>query len=247
MLTRFNRMPFDLRNAPQFTNGGADPFRLRARNAKGNDPAELLIYSEIGTGIDAKDVSGFLADNRGKPVLVRINSPGGFVYDGLTIYNALISHDGKTTAVIEGLAASIASIIAMGCDKVKAFESSSMMIHRAMGVSIGNTADMKECSEFLAKIDGQLAQIYSAKTGRSVATMIGYMTGSVDGTLFDAQEAFNLKLVDEIIRRNGNGASNHNPNRPHNLEKRLDEVREQAHRDQMRAKANRRIKELAGV
>ncbi len=211
-----NRMPFDLRNAEKFLNSiKSEDFKVYPKNAKGDEPAELLVYDVVGkdwdgSGIGAKDVAGFLAENRGKPINVRINSPGGLVYDGLTIYNSLIAHDAPVTATIEGIAASIASIIAMGAEKVRMSAVASMMVHRAMGVCIGNVSDMTDCGDWLNTIDNQLAAVYAAKTGRKVDTMKKYMVGAVDGTLFSAESALEAKLIDEIIPVRGEkkGAKN---------------------------------------
>lgn len=212
-----NRSPFDLSNVDKFLNSiKSESFKVGVKNAKGDEPAELCVYDAIGkdwdgSGIDAKDVSSFLAENRGKAVNVKINSPGGLVYDGLTIYNSLIAHDGPTLAIIEGIAASIASVIAMGCQKVKMSAIGSMMVHRAIGVCVGNVADMTDCEKWLSTIDNQLANVYAGKTGRKASTMLDYMVGAVDGTLFDAQAALEAKLIDEIIPVRGdkkNGSRN---------------------------------------
>jgi ATP-dependent protease ClpP protease subunit len=209
-----NRTPFDLSNVDKFLNSiKSESFIVYTRNAKGDEPAELCIYDAVGkdwdgSGIDAKDVSAFLAENRGKAVNIKINSPGGLVYDGLTIYNSLISHDGPVTATIEGIAASIASIIAMAADKVRMSAVASMMVHRAIGVCIGNESDMEDCRAWLATIDKQLSNVYAGKTGRKASTMLDYMKGNVDGTLFDAQAALDAKLIDEIIPVRGDKKKN---------------------------------------
>jgi len=226
------RAPFDLKNVDKFLNAiQSESFKVGVRNAKGDEPAELCIYDAVGkdwdgTGIDAKDVSGFLAMNRGKAVNVKINSPGGLVFDGLTIYNSLIAHDGPTTATIEGIAASIASIIAMGCDKTKMSAVGSMMVHRAIGVCVGNTGDMEECGVWLNTIDNQLAAVYAAKTGRKVDTMKNYMVGKVDGTLFDAQAALDARLIDEIIPVRGDKKNARNEIEE---EQKPDEITERLH------------------
>ncbi len=199
------RTPFNLHGIEKFLNSvRSEPFKIGVKNAKGDDPAELLLFDVIGkdwdgSGIGAEDVAGFFAENRGKPVDMKINSVGGLVYDGLSIYNSAISHDAPVTASIVGIAASIASIIAMGANKVRMSAVGSMMVHRAIGVCVGNTGDMEDCGVWLDTIDNQLAAVYAAKTGRKVDTMKNYMVGKVDGTLFDAQAALDARLIDEII------------------------------------------------
>lgn len=183
----------------------ADDFKVYVKNAKEDEPAELLVYEQIGKdpwfgdGVGAKDVAGFLSQNAGKPINVRINSPGGLVFDGVTIHNALIQHDGTVTTTVEGIAASAASIIAMAGSTVRMYDNASMMIHRAWGVAIGNTAVMLDTAELLDKIDDQIAATYAAKTGRKKDTMLKLMEGKVDGTWFTATEAKSEGLIDEIV------------------------------------------------
>lgn len=242
--------PFDLREASKFTNTKGESFVLSIRNATKGGPAELRIDEEIGEGFDrrgikARDVAGFLSDNRGKPVDVKINSPGGLVFDGLTIYNALISHDGLVTTTITGIAASIASIIVQAGNRRIAYENSNFMCHRAIGVCVGNESDMQDCRVWLAKMDGQLAGIYSARSGQPKATMLNHMIGEKDGTLFNAHEALDARLIDQIIpNNNGRNATTRNPS---NSGDSIDRIRDNARRQQMSAAAKRRVRELSHV
>lgn len=183
----------------------AEEFRLYIKNAKDDDPAELLIYEQIGKdpffgdGVGAKDVAWFLATNRGKAVTVRINSPGGLAFDGVTIFNSLMQHDGPVTTIIEGIAASAASVIALAGQPAKMFANASMKVHRAWGLAIGNTKEMADVAEWLAKLDGQIAATMAAKSGRKKDTMLKLMDGNVDGTWFTAEEALREGLIDEIV------------------------------------------------
>lgn len=164
------------------------------------DTTEILVYDEIGMwGITAKDFVAALATINTPNIVVRINSPGGDVFDGLAIYNALMNHKANITCVVDGLAASAASFIALAGDTVSIHESAMMMIHRAWGFAIGNQADMADMVTVLSKIDSQLAGIYAKQTGKSVEEMAALMVGESDGTWFTAQEAADLNLVDEIV------------------------------------------------
>ncbi len=252
----FNRQllaRFDLRAAQKFANSGGQPFRLTVRNAKGDQPAELLIYEGVGvdsydgTGIDATEVAGFLAENRGKPVDVLINSPGGLVFDGLAIFNALVSHNATVTTTVTGIAASIASIIAQAGDKRRAYAASSLMVHRAIGVCVGNYSDMTDCGVWLNTIDNQLADLYSSRSGQSKSKMLDLMRGKVDGTLFDAAEAKRLGLIDEVIDNGGKGARNRNPREPSGVSERLKELSSDSVVYQARQQAAQRRRELAHV
>lgn len=178
------------------------PLFVGGKNASGNEPAELVMYGEVGDpyeNMDASSVGRFLRANKGAPVVVRINSYGGSAYDGLTIRNALASHDGKTTSVIEGIAGSAASIIAIGAQRVKMMENASFFIHRASVMAAGNADMMHEAAKWLEQLDEAIAKTYRAKTGRAMNKIRAWMKGTVDGTNFSAAEALAEKFIDEIV------------------------------------------------
>ncbi len=130
---------------------------------------------------------------------MRINSPGGLVYDGLVIYNALSTHGPQVTVTIEGLAYSAASFIAMAGDTIKMHEASDLGIHRAHGVSVGNSKTMLAVADWLDTIDEHLVDIYTARTGAEPAQVEAWMDGTDDGTLFSAKDAKKYGFADEII------------------------------------------------
>lgn len=166
------------------------------------ESVEMMIHGVIGDsweGLDSGSVSNFLKDHRGKSVNIDINSPGGLAYDGVAIYNALVMHDANVNVDITGIAASAATIIAMAGDHIRIAENASFMIHRAWGVSIGNSAVMRDVGEMLDKIDAQIAATYAARTGRTVAKMSQLMVGTVDGTTFSGTEAVSERFADELI------------------------------------------------
>ena len=173
--------------------------KVEIKTAAG-DTTDILLYEEIGWyGVTAKDFNTALAAITTPNVRVRINSPGGDVFDGLAIYNALLAWKGNVECVVDGLAASAASFIAMAGDTVRIHESAMLMVHRAWGLAIGNEADMTDMAKTLAKIDGQLAEIYAKQCGKKSDAMLALMAGDADGTWFTAREAADLGLVDEII------------------------------------------------
>ncbi len=171
----------------------------------GEEAIDLFIYGVVGGDwfdeepLTAVSVAAFLAENKGVPVNTRINSPGGLVYDGITIYNALVAHDADVTTTIEGMAASAASIIAMAGDTIRIHENARLMIHRAWGLTMGNSADMQDYAQTLDRLDGQLAGTYAARTGLRKDTVAKLMIGESDGTSFDAAEAKAKGFADEII------------------------------------------------
>lgn len=139
----------------------------RITNATAPDEAEVMLYDEIG-GWYGATADEFIADLRGitAPNLrVRINSPGGSVFEGIAIANALRSHPGNVVVQVDSVAASIASVIAMAGDRVEMAPNSMLMIHEASGVCLGNAADMEEMARLLALISDNIADAYVAKAG----------------------------------------------------------------------------------
>jgi ATP-dependent protease ClpP protease subunit len=137
------------------------------RNATDSDEAEVMLYDEIG-GWYGSTADQFIADLRGitAPNLrVRINSPGGSVFEGIAIANALRSHPGNVTVQVDSVAASIASVIAMAGNRVEMAPNSMLMIHDASGLCMGNAADMEEMAQLLALISDNIADAYVAKAG----------------------------------------------------------------------------------
>ena len=139
------------------------------RNAASAEaPAEISIHDEIGAwGVSAKD---FLAQLRSiaaaTPITLSIHSPGGEVFDGLAIYHALKAR-GNVTVRIEGLAASMASVIAMAGTRIEMPRNAFMMIHNPSGFAVGDSADMRQLADLLDKIKGSLLAAYRERTKKS--------------------------------------------------------------------------------
>lgn len=159
--------------------------------------AEILIYDEIGYwGVTAKDFVEALSGVDASTINVRINSPGGDVFDGLAIYNALKAHPATINTFVDGWAASAASFIMLAGDTVSMAENSMAMIHKAWGVGIGNADDMLALNGVLNKIDGQIAGMYAAKTGKPADECLASMAAE---TWFTAAEAKDYGLIDAVI------------------------------------------------
>jgi ATP-dependent Clp protease, protease subunit len=143
---------------------------------------ELLVYEEIGEdwwsgdGLTAKmfkqklDSAGVYARIR-----VRINSPGGDAFEGIAIGNVLKSAGKPVDVIIDGIAASAASIIAMCGDTISMASNSMMMIHNAWTMAIGDSRAMAKMGDTLGKIDGAIAQTYVDKTGKPMAAIRALM------------------------------------------------------------------------
>ncbi|WP_161594676.1 head maturation protease, ClpP-related [Marimonas lutisalis] len=159
--------------------------------------AEVAIYDEIGAfGVSAK---GFLAElgalPDGTPVDLRLNSPGGSVFDAVAIYNALTRHAGKVTVWIDGIAASAASYIAMAGDEIVMPENAFLMIHDPSGLAMGTAGDMRAMAEALDKIAGSLVRGYVAKSGKTDDEIAALMAAE---TWFDAADAVAAGFADRL-------------------------------------------------
>ena len=180
----------------------SESFRVGVKNAAPGEPAEIEVYGQIGDpfeACDARSITAFLRANKGNAINVRINSPGGLAYDGITIHNALLAHDGPVTCVIDGMAGSAASVIAMAGMPLKMYENAQLFVHRASVIAIGNVDMMAEASDWLNKIDDAIARTYKAKTGKAMDKIMSIMKGKVDGTVFTAREAMAAGFVDEVL------------------------------------------------
>jgi len=158
--------------------------------------ADVYIFDEIGTyGVTAQEFITDIKDLKDTPINLRINSLGGDVFDGMAMYNVIKRREAKTTVYIEGIAASIATIIALGADEVVMAENSLFMIHNAWGGSMGEAKDMRKTADTLDKITSELTDIYRKKTGLSYDSLANMMD---EETWLNAEEAFNYGFIDTI-------------------------------------------------
>ena len=166
--------------------------------AQADDDFEIAIYDEIGFwGVTAKqfinDFKRIPADAR---VSLRINSPGGDVFDSLAIHNVIKRHAGEVTGTIDGIAASGASIIAMAAKHLSMPENTFMMIHNSSGLALGNAEDMRDLADILEKIDSGLVATYVARTGQTPEKIAEMLS---DETWLTAKEAKDLGFADEVL------------------------------------------------
>ena len=163
---------------------------------KAGKTADVYIFDEIGSyGVTAKQFISDIKDLKDLPINLRINSLGGDVFDGMAMYNVIKRREAKTTVYIEGIAASIATIIALGADEVVMAENSLFMIHNAWGGTMGDAKDMRKSAETLEKISTELTEIYMKKTGLSYDVVSNMMD---EETWLNAEEAYELGFVDTI-------------------------------------------------
>jgi len=165
------------------------------------DKSEIWIYEEIGenwwdgSGITAKGFQKELSEIKASQIDLHINSPGGLVFDGITIHNLLKQHPANVTTYIDGLAASIASVIALAGDKVVMANNALLMIHKASGAVYGNSDDMRDFADKLDKVNGSIAATYTGKTGKDEDEINNLMGAE---TWLSAVDALEMGFVDEI-------------------------------------------------
>lgn len=161
------------------------------------ESADIYIYEEIGRyGIGAKQFVQELNKITAKKINVHINSPGGSVWQGIAIFTALNNAKNKIiNTFIDGIAASITSLIALAGDFVTIAENAFFFIHEPSGDAMGTADTMRHTAEELDKIRDQLANAYQRKTGMDLEEIKRLMKQE---TLYNAQEALAAGFVDNI-------------------------------------------------
>lgn len=163
---------------------------------------EAYIYDEIGLfGVTADD---FIAQIRGittSAIELHINSPGGYVFDGISIMNALVNHRATVDVVVDGLAASAASVVAMAGNTITMNPGSRMMIHEPWAMCSGPATDMTTTAGELDAVGADLAKLYAAKAGGTPAKWRAAMcANNGDGTSYSAEEAVSAGLATKVGR-----------------------------------------------
>lgn len=140
---------------------------------------EIEIYEEIGKGffggVTAQQVSQALKDAKGSDLLVRLNSPGGDVFEGIAIYNVLSQAKQRVNTQIDGMAFSAASVVFMAGEQRRMAENAFLMIHRAWSIIAGNAEDLRERADKLDAIGSSMAKVYADRTGADIDTVLAWM------------------------------------------------------------------------
>ncbi len=168
---------------------------------KSEDEAEIYIYEIIGEGWfgDGMSSKRFMAKLKAlgdvKKITLHIDSDGGSVFDGFTIYNLLKRHEANVTVYIDGVAASIASVIAMAGDTIYMPKNALLMIHNPVGAVMGEVKDMEKMIEILNKVKEGIMSAYTDKSGMDDKTLSEMMDSE---TWFTAREAKDAGLIDVV-------------------------------------------------
>jgi ATP-dependent Clp endopeptidase proteolytic subunit ClpP len=173
--------------------------------AKAEGEAEILIYDEIvapiikaffGVGQSAKDFAKELKDlGEITALTIRINSPGGDVFEGQAIYSLLKAHKAKKTVYVDGLAASIASVIAMAGDEIIIPENALMMVHNPWGCMCGTADEMRQAADAMDKFTESIVAVYVRRTGKDLETVQQLMD---EETWMTGAEAVELGFADRM-------------------------------------------------
>jgi ATP-dependent Clp protease, protease subunit len=174
-------------------------FEMRAAS---KDVGEILIYDEIGPsfwGEDTVSAKGFDESLKAlgdvKEISLRINSPGGVVYDGVAIFNMLKNHPARVTARVDGIAASAASLVLMAADEIVIPENAFLLIHEPRTVAWGTADSLIAAAADLETMTKTFAATYSARSGMPEADVVALMA---EDRLMDAEEAVSLGLADKM-------------------------------------------------
>lgn len=158
---------------------------------------KIIIRGVIGSwDIDSQDVINQLNASEGD-IEVEIDSIGGSVFHGVTIFNALKAYSkGKVSVIITGVAASIASYIALAGDEIKAYDNTTYMIHNAWLPSIGDYREHRKSADISESLSVLIAKAYISKTGMSAEEIKALME---DETFYYGDEILEAGFVDEMI------------------------------------------------
>lgn len=168
--------------------------------AESSDVADVWVYDVIGEdffgeGVSAKNLCRELSQITAERINLHVNSPGGNVFDGQAIYNALRRHPASVTTYVEGFAGSIATVVALAGDKVVMAANSLWMIHDPFGCACGSAAELRAYADVLDKAEVTIAGVYVEHTGRERAEIDDAMANE---TWFSADEAKDFGFVDTV-------------------------------------------------
>lgn len=171
---------------------------LRLEASAESETTTVYIYDTIDSwwGISAAAFAAAIAPIDTPNAVLRINSPGGDVFEARAMMAAIAEHPAKFTAKIDGLCASAATLLTLPCDSVEIVEGGFYMIHNAWTVAMGDEDDMRATADLLAKVDGVIASGYASKTGKASDEIEAMMDAE---TWLEAQEAVDAGFANRVI------------------------------------------------
>lgn len=170
------------------------PFEIKA---EGSSEATVYVYDVIGwPWMEAQDFVKDLAAIEAEVIHLRVNSPGGDVFDARAMQTAIRQHPARVIAHIDGLAASAATYLVMGADEIEMAEGAFFMIHNAWMFALGNSEELLKAAAMLEKVDASIRNDYRRKTGQGDEQIAQWMA---EETWFSAEEALENGFVDRIF------------------------------------------------
>lgn len=161
-----------------------------------DDEAEIVLYDEISDwGVTAEGFRQELESITAKTIHLRINSPGGSVFDALAMFNSLRGHPAHVISHIDGLAASAATVVALGGNEVRMAANAFFMIHEPWLWTAGNATQLRKDADLLEKLSGSIVDTYVAKTEATSADVKAWMEAE---TWFTAAEAVEAGFADAL-------------------------------------------------
>lgn len=160
---------------------------------------EIFIYDDIGDSWDGTTAKGFAKELKAlgavKELRVYINSAGGSVFDGVAIFNQLERHKARVIVNVDGIAASIASVIAMAGDEIAIAANGMIMIHDPWAFALGTAAEMRKMADSLDKVGETILGTYVRRTGGEAEAIKAMMA---EETWLTAEEALELGFADQV-------------------------------------------------
>lgn len=181
--------------------------RIYASEHDGRGTIEL--YDPIDMepfGVSAKTFVAQMEDFRSRGILdldIRLNSPGGDVFDGVAIYNRLVQWPGNVDVYVDSIAASAASIVAMAGKRIYIAETAEMMVHSPWTFTGGNARKLRQVANVLDRVQRNLIKAYQRRTGLDETKIVALLeddeSDEGDGTTMSAEEAVDLGFADEVL------------------------------------------------
>jgi len=166
---------------------------------QGDAGLEIYVYDVIDPwfGVSAEAFGKAIRSEPNRPLTVRVNSPGGDAFEGRSIASLIRAHQGPTRVIVDGLAASAASTIAIAAQQTDIADGGFLMIHNAWTLALGGAEDLEDTAQLLRKIDGELAKDYANRAGVSEQQATDWMKAE---TWFTADEAVQAGLASSVVK-----------------------------------------------
>ena len=194
----------EARTRAEVLRGSGDWYRIS--NAD-EGVAEIFIYDVIGMwGITAAEFVRELREVEAERIVVRLNTPGGDVFDGIAIYTALSEHPAEIETRVDGVAASIGSVIMQAGDKRVVARPATTMIHDPWSIALGDAREMRKEAELLDQLGDTIAGVYADRAGGAVSEWRSRMLAE---TWYTGQETVDAGLADELASAASDDVENH--------------------------------------